>query len=226
MPEGVSPAQAAAATDAVMTALHAVASPTEADIQKSDTVVLFGLGGLGMNALQTLLWIGPERIIVVDKRQECVDEAVKLGVLAEDAICNASDPTAVDQVITAKGILVDKVIDFVGVPGTFASTQNISILISPYPPPHADASLTRPGGTITLDLGHPQLILISIPAVMKNLTIHCSYSGTRADLEKCLELITQGVLTPAIQEHKLDNFLGVLKDLDAGKHTKRIVLVP
>jgi len=49
----VLPAQAAVATDAVATAYHAIFRRGE--IKDHEKVFLFGLGGLGINALQLIL---------------------------------------------------------------------------------------------------------------------------------------------------------------------------
>ncbi|KAK5202993.1 hypothetical protein LTR96_011118 [Exophiala xenobiotica] len=74
---------AAVATDAVKTSYHAIMRRGE--VKPTETVVLFGLGGLGFNALQIVLHVGA-RVIVSDVRQERLDEAVKIGVPKEDAI--------------------------------------------------------------------------------------------------------------------------------------------
>jgi len=80
-------------------------------------MIIYGLGGLGFNALQVALSIGA-RIIVVEKRQEILDYATKFGVKKEDTI---SDANAVAEYVKSKKILVDTAIDFVGVPDTFNS---------------------------------------------------------------------------------------------------------
>lgn len=64
LPKGVSLAERAVATDAVMTTYHAIVRRPE--VKKSDVVIL-GLGGLGFNTLQIVMNIGA-RIIVMDKR--------------------------------------------------------------------------------------------------------------------------------------------------------------
>ena len=114
LPAGVSVAHGAVGTDAVMTAYHAVVG--RAQVSKNDTVLLFGLGGLGFNALQILRHIGAN-VIVVDKRQQVLDEAVSFGVSKDNVV--PIDTSNIPEWIAAKGIKVDKVIDFVGHPDTF-----------------------------------------------------------------------------------------------------------
>ena len=138
LPEGVSVEQGAVAVDAVMTAYHAVV--VKADVRKWDTVLVYGMGGLGMNALQVLMWIGVQRVIVVDKRREVLDEAVKMGVSTEDAIWTGEDARAAEDYISKNNILVDKVVDFVGVEQTFASAQNAGKFATEAQQPGADHS--------------------------------------------------------------------------------------
>lgn len=118
LPAGVSAAAGAVATDAVMTAYHAVVGRAEAS--KDDTILMFGLGGLGFNALQILLSIG-SNVIVADKRQAVLDEAVNFGVGKHNNIVPVGTPS-IPEWIAAKGFRVDKVIDFVGLPETFKAS--------------------------------------------------------------------------------------------------------
>ena len=114
VPPGVSSPAAAVATDAITTAYHAVVG--RAEVKKGETVLLYGLGGLGFNALQILRGIGA-RVVAVDQRPGVLEEAIKFGVEEEDVV-----PVGTDDVagwIARKGIVIDKVIDFVGVPESF-----------------------------------------------------------------------------------------------------------
>ena len=116
---GVTSAQAAVTTDAVLTAYHAV--KTTGAVKPTDTVVIFGLGGLGFNALQIVLAIGA-RVIVMDKRDEVLTEAVNFGVPKQDVIPVDQDPA---EFVRKHNIVVDVVIDFVGVNDTFTASQQL-----------------------------------------------------------------------------------------------------
>lgn len=121
MPPGVSPAEAAVATDAVATAYHAL--HRRAQVKKEETVFLFGLGGLGFNALQILLSIGA-RIIVSDLRNNLIEDAEALGVPAEDIVPNGH---TVQDFVSERGLSgkIDTVLDFVGTHQTFEDAQQI-----------------------------------------------------------------------------------------------------
>lgn len=118
---GVTSAQAAVATDAVNTAYHAITR--RAEVKAHETVFLFGLGGLGFNALQILLHIGP-RIIVSDIRQERLDEAQKLGIPPCDIVPIGASP---QEFVTGASLdgKIDTVLDFVGTHQTFEDAQHI-----------------------------------------------------------------------------------------------------
>lgn len=116
LPQGVSAAAAAVATDAITTAYHAVVD--RAQVKAGETVFLHGLGGLGFNALQILHSIGA-RVIAADQRQTVLDEAVKFGVAQGDIVPPDSENVA--AWISDKGIAIDKAIDFVCVPKSFSA---------------------------------------------------------------------------------------------------------
>ena len=67
VPAGVTAAQAAVATDAVLTPYHALKNV--ARLRAGETVVILGLGGLGMNAVEVARLLGAY-IIVVDLMPE------------------------------------------------------------------------------------------------------------------------------------------------------------
>jgi propanol-preferring alcohol dehydrogenase len=102
-----------------LTAYHAV--KRTAAVKPTDTVVIFGLGGLGFNALQIILAIG-SRVIVMEKREEILAEAVNFGVPKQDVIPVGKDPT---EFVQEHNIVVDVVIDFVGVKDTFTASQQL-----------------------------------------------------------------------------------------------------
>ena len=125
VPDEVKDAEAAVATDAIMTTHHAITQ--RAQITKQDTVFLFGLGGLGFNALQILLHIGC-RVLVSETRQEPLDEAVKIGLPKSDIVPVG---TKVMEWVAHNGLenKIDVVVDIVGVNQTFDDAQMIGKLL-------------------------------------------------------------------------------------------------
>lgn len=119
--EGVSPLVGAVSTDAVTTAYHAVVK--RAEVKRSETVFLFGLGGLGFNALQIIRHMGA-RVIVSDTRQEILDAAMAVGVPESDIVPVGS---SVQEFVKSAGLesKIDTVLDFVGVHQTFEDAQHV-----------------------------------------------------------------------------------------------------
>jgi len=123
LPENVSAEHGAVATDACMTAYHAVVGTGQ--VRKGETVVILGVGGLGFNAMQIARSSGA-RVIIVDKRQEVLDEAVKFDIAEEDVVPVGE---GIVEFVKRKGLVVDTIIDFVGVPETFGGAQEAGKLV-------------------------------------------------------------------------------------------------
>ncbi|KAF2463892.1 GroES-like protein [Lindgomyces ingoldianus] len=206
VPQGVTPSQAAVATDAVTTAYHAI--HRRGEIKENETVFLFGLGGLGFNALQLIRAIGA-RVIVSDIKQENMDEAKKLGVPEQDLVPVGR---SVRKFVEEKGLVgkIDTVADFAGTQETFEDAQYI----------------VRQAGKMLCvgTLNHKNTVHMKI-GIRKRLSIIFSYGGQTQDLAKALELIQQGVLNPQVEDGKLYDFPAVLKALEAGNIKGRIALL-
>ncbi|KAJ9491650.1 hypothetical protein VN97_g1579 [Penicillium thymicola] len=206
LPDGVEPAVAAVATDAVTTAYHGITR--RAEIKMEETTFLFGLGGLGFNALQIVRAIGA-RVIVSDLRQEKLDAALKLGVPVEDIVPAGE---SVQDFVKENGLQgkIDTVLEFVGSNQTNQDAQQI----------------VRPGGKIlcvgTLDLINGLDMKIGI---RKRLSIIFTYGGQYRDLVEVLDLIAKGVIQPQVELGNLQDFPRVLKELGEGKIKDRIALV-
>ena len=134
VPEGVTPSEAAIACDAVTTAYHAVHKRGE--VKSSELLFLFGLGGLGFNALQIIRHIGA-RVIISDINQALIDAAIELGVPPDDVVPIGKSPV---EFIKERGLdgKVDTVLDFAGKHQTFEDAQYIGEISRPI------TSLTAP----------------------------------------------------------------------------------
>jgi len=210
VPSGVDITAACLAPDAVLTSYQAV--KYTAAVKPDQTIVIYGLGGVGLNGLQTALHLGAKRILVVDKRQNSIDEAIALGIPKEDTFCT-SDPAAkpIHEILAEKGILVDTAIDFVGHSDTISSAQQT----------------VRPLGLIVLVglLAHQAPVMPFVMA-MNMLTMKGHYNGSVTSLKECLDLMAEGKIEPKIETGSIEDLPKVLKDLDKGKVKNRMVLLP
>ncbi|KAE9582667.1 hypothetical protein CGMCC3_g1939 [Colletotrichum fructicola] len=206
VPKGISPEVAAIATDAVATAYHAIYRRGE--IKQTETVFLFGLGGLGFNALQLLLDIGA-RVVVSDIRPEILEEAAAIGVPKSDLV-PVGEP--VQKFVTDKGLTgkIDAVLDFVGTHQTFEDAQQI----------------VRRGGRLlcigSLDTENTVHMKIG---TRKRLTYIFSYGGQISDLEEGLQLIANNKIKPRVETARLKDFPRVLGRLEKGEVKARIALL-
>ncbi|KAK1843899.1 hypothetical protein CCHR01_13446 [Colletotrichum chrysophilum] len=206
VPKGISPEVAAIATDAVATAYHAIYRRGE--IKQTETVFLFGLGGLGFNALQLLLDIGA-RVVVSDIRPEILEEAAAIGVSKSDLV-PVGEP--VQKFVTDKGLTgkIDAVLDFVGTHQTFEDAQQI----------------VRRGGRLlcigSLDTENTVHMKIG---TRKRLTYIFSYGGQISDLEEVLQLIANNKIQPRVETARLKDFPRVLGRLEKGEVKARIALL-
>lgn len=126
MTVGIPSSIAAVSTDAVKTSYHAITK--RAQVKPEETVCLFGLGGLGFNALQIVLHIGA-RVIVSDIRPELLDEAERFGVPRADIVPAGK---LAREFVAEKGLegKIDTTLDFVGKHQTFQDAQHIGKLNS------------------------------------------------------------------------------------------------
>ncbi|KAF2172699.1 hypothetical protein M409DRAFT_16660 [Zasmidium cellare ATCC 36951] len=205
VPQGVSPLVAAVATDAVTTAYHAIVRRGE--LKPTETVFLFGLGGLGFNGLQVAKSIGA-RVIVSDVREERLEAAAQIGIPKRDIVPVG---TSIQEFVKENNLMIDTTFDFVGMNQTFEDAQQI----------------VRRGGKMvcigTLNLDNTVHMKVGI---RKRLSIIFSYGGQVKDLEDVLDLIAKKKITPQVETGKLEDFPRWLNDLCDGKVNARVALTP
>ena len=94
------------------TSLHAL---NKARLKPGETVAIFGVGGLGMSAIQLAKAMGAAQIFAVDIKQAKLELAQKLGALPIDA--RACEPVAEILRLTS-GRGVDVALELIGLPLT------------------------------------------------------------------------------------------------------------
>lgn len=202
--ERLSPSVVAAATDAVMTPWHGL--KRAAGVREGQTVLIFGCGGLGINAIQIAKNVlGAGVVIASDIREESLTIARSLG--ADYAI----PPAALKGLLEEKGLEVDVAVDLVGKQVTLDSAVDV----------------VRTGGVILLlGLGDDAVSVNPLAVTTKQLTISGSFGGDFHDLEECLHAIDEGKVVPEVENRPMDECAQVIKDLAAGRIRTRIALVP
>lgn len=196
--------------DALLTAYHAVKNT--AAVTASDTVLILGLGGLGLNGVQVAQHLGAKRILVSDTQQGAIDAAIQLGVAKEDAFCTLGpEAKPLHEMLANRDIAVDKVVDFVGHEQTMLEAQ----------------LAVRPSGLVVLvGLLSPKATILPGLVVTNVLTLKGTFCGTVEGLRECLDLVAQGIVRPQIVERSINDLPQALRDLDEGKVRGRQVLMP
>ncbi|KAI0645722.1 alcohol dehydogenase [Trametes meyenii] len=198
------PAVVAVTTDAVMTPWHALTRV--ARVKPGQTVLIFGCGGLGTNAIQIAKHaLGVSTVIATDVRTESLALASKLG--ADFAVT----PDRLKGLLRENGLAVDVAVDLVGVQATI------------------DAAMiyVRAGGTIVFVGQGSNKVSISIMATTtKQLEIKGSFAGDYRDLEECLQAVAEGKVRPEVESRPLEECVEAVRALARGGVKARIALVP
>ncbi|KAF8824683.1 alcohol dehydogenase [Lentinula edodes] len=197
----IPPPLAAVSTDAVLTSYHAMK-----DLRAGETVLVMGVGGLGINAVQIAKNLKrAQTVIAVDLRDEMLQEALEVG--ADYAV----KPEDLGPLLYSHNLNVDTAYDFVGIGPTFKSVLE-----------HI-----RPRGTIIIvGLGATCLELPLVPVTRKEVTIKTSMWGTKKELEEVLAILKDKKVRPVIETRPLVQALEAFEDLRNSKLKGRVVLVP
>lgn len=194
VPDSVTLAQAATATDSSTTAYHAVMC--RGGVTEGAVVGVIGLGGLGMNALQ----------IAVAAGATVHGADINPGVQARGAELGAAS-THADAASLAE-FAPDVVLDFAGFGTTSATALEV----------------VRPYGTVVqVGLGRVEATISTNLLVTKTISFLGSLGGHKADLAKVLDLIAAGTLTPTLEVIPFAQVPQGLQRLAKGAVTGRLV---
>ena len=197
IPDDVSFAAGASATDAGMTAYHAMM--TSGELRAGMKVGVIGLGGLGQIGVRAAVLKGAE-VYVAE-----IDETV--WPLAEPLGAKA----IASSIGEFAGHGLDLVVDYAG----FGTTTADAI------------EAVRPGGRVVqVGMGKLEATISTKSLIIKNVTVVGSAGGTKADIEAIYEMFSNGDLNPVMKEIGLSEVAEGLKKLSKGEVTGRLVAMP
>jgi threonine dehydrogenase-like Zn-dependent dehydrogenase len=176
IPDEITDEQAVLLTDILPTGFLGA---QRADIQPGDTVVVIGLGPVGVFALQCAQLYGPSRILAVDMVPDRLERAAQLGAEPIDATGGAT-VAAVLEATGGRG--ADAVIEAVG------ADQSISDAIYCAAP---GATVSVIGVSLNLALPLPMPILL-----FKKLTLRATYASIPSTWPLLVPLVASGRLHP------------------------------
>lgn len=197
IPDQVTFAQAAVATDAVATAYYAVVAQGQAS--SSSTIAIIGLGGLGLSAVSIASSTGAKVYgIDIDPRKYLA--AIQCGALR----CGKS-------LATFSGIQFDTVVDFAGAGITTASSVNA----------------VKPGGIIVLvGLAAKEVTLSTYDFIARGVTLKGTIGASREEVEQVLELIAKKKIHPVLDEIPFADIAAGLERLNTGNVVGRLYADP
>ncbi len=197
IPDNVTFAEAAVATDSVATAYHAVR--TAGSVRRGRTVGVIGLGGLGLNGVRIAALLGAT-VYGVDVNPATFGPAQDAGATA----CFHDVRQLADR-------RPDVIVDFAGVASTVA----------------AAVESVRPGGCVVLVGLGGAVAEISIAAmVMRNVRLVGSLGASKDELREVYELIASGALKPAVQEVPFAELPAAMDRLARGEVRGRLYTRP
>jgi alcohol dehydrogenase, propanol-preferring len=209
VPDSVSFEEAAILGDALATSWHAIR--TQANLKPAQTLMVVGLGGLGLHAVQCGQACGAQ-VIAVDSVQSKLNMAREIG--AQYTVNAASG----DYTQEVRDITGGKGVDAVA---TFRShAEDIEPAIK----------CARPGGVVVMvayiDVGK-SLNLDQRFVQSMEVQLMGARGNTRQELAEVVQLVARKQLRPLIAGHyPLEQVNTALAQLATGQVTGRIVLVP
>lgn len=181
LPDDVSVGAALMATDMMSTGIYGAEM---AGIQVGDSVVVFGIGPVGLMAVAGARLLGAGRIYAIGTRKNCADLALEYG--ATDII-SYKDGNTVDQILEKEGGQVDRAI----VAGGSPKSMNEAL------------QLVKPNGGIGNIIAYDARDKFDIPALdwglgMGDVTIRGGFCpGGALRMKKMLNLIQTGRVDPS-----------------------------
>ena len=195
VPEGVSAEVAAVTTDAVLTPYHAL---KKAQVNGLSKILIIGLGGLGINAVQIAKALGAH-VTAFDLKESSRELAKKFGA---DVVL---DKLSIDEECKE----FDFVADIVAVQSTFELACK-----------HVKSN----GLVIPLGLGSAKLTFDLNDLCVREIKILGSFWGTSLDQTEVFELIKKGVVTPQVETGDFKDLNSILHRLAKGEIKSRLVL--
>lgn len=195
IPDNVTFAQAAAATDAGMTSVGALST---AEVEKGMKVGIIGFGGLGQIGARVAHLRGAE-IYVAEVNESIWDRAREAGaVKVAKSITEFTD------------IELDVIIDYAGFGVTTAEALET-------------VKSSGGGRVVQVGMGKLESTIDTYSLILGRKQLHGSMGGSKEDIEETMRYLASGDLKPAISEIDFEEIPAGIKQLTDGTATGRLV---
>ncbi|MCW2785373.1 MAG: oxidoreductase [Marmoricola sp.] len=204
---GIDPLQAAALTDAGLTAQHAIGRALAGRaVPNVLTVVVIGIGGLGHVAVQLLVRLGIGQVLAVDVSAEKLTLAADLG--ATHVLLAGQAVEAVRELTSGLG--ADAVLDFVASETTLVQAARMVAI---------DGVISVVG----VGSGRLPVAMHSVPLGTR---VDVPFWGSRPELDQVLAIARTGGLRVDVTAFALDQASAAYELLDRGAVRGRAVVRP
>lgn len=196
VPEGVTPAQAAASTDAGMTSRHAIV--VNGGIKPGMKVGVIGIGGLGQIGMRIAVLKGCD-VYVATRKPEAQELARSLG--AKDVKANIKEFADVG---------LDVIVDYAG--GGVTTSDAVE-------------TVKYGGRVVIVGMAKDFTQINTMAMITKHVTLVGSVGGHVEDIADCLALMATGDLKPNIETIRFDQIGEGIERLARGEVKGRLVAV-
>jgi len=198
--------ESAIISDAMSTPYHALKN--RAKIQPGESVVIYGTGGVGLNAVQIAAFLGAYTI-VVGRRDEKLQLAKELGA---DVLVNMTkeDPVKAVRKMTKGG--ADVAVEAVGVPEVMRQAYN---------------SVRWGGRVVIIGYTAKDITISGARLMFREITVMGSLGCRVADYPSLVDLVRRGKLKPLVSNKmRLDQINEALQMLRDRKISTRAIVIP
>ncbi|KAJ7907891.1 hypothetical protein B0H13DRAFT_2017768 [Mycena leptocephala] len=208
VPDGVPPEVAAIASDAGITAYHAVQDA--AQVKPGDKVLVFGIGGLGHLAIQYAKHFGAT-VYACDFKPAARKLALELGATEAFNLIELTNKTAA-------GFTVDTTIDFV------ADNQTFNLAMAALS--RNDINFPSRPKCVMVGASSENLVFNTFTTLASGVQILGSTYGDRSVLVAVLDLFAKGTIRAHVHSEPLENVNKVIDELRAFEIIGRKVVIP
>ncbi|KAJ7101417.1 hypothetical protein B0H15DRAFT_769596 [Mycena belliarum] len=208
VPEGVPVEVAAIASDAGVTAYHAVQHA--AKVKRGDKVLIFGIGGLGHLAVQYAKHFGAT-VYACDFKPAARKLALELGATEAFDLIELTNKTAA-------GFTVDTTIDFI------SNNQTFNLAMAALR--GNDVNFPSSPKCVLVGVSAENLVFSTLDIITSGVQIVGSTYGQRDDLVTVLDLFSKGTIRPHVHAEPLEHINRVIDELRAFEITGRKVVIP
>jgi propanol-preferring alcohol dehydrogenase len=174
----------------------------ESGLRESQTVALFGMGGLGHLAIQYARHMGLS-VAAVDPSEAKLEMARELG--ADVAIKSEQSGRNLQR-------------KYGGLDGAIVLTPSVAAI------EEAFRCLKRTGMLVLVGLTNERFELPLLDTVLKGITVRGAYLGTRQDLDEVFRLADTSGIRPHVETHAIEEVPPLLEKMRRGELTRRAVI--